>query len=155
MQEDLINEYQIKLERSYKRQKSTIQGVTLSESEELHGIKEYSTKMSVEDLTHIFPSGQKGVQEASDFIECLETLIIKSKKARDEIQKTEWERKQKREFDENLQCCVCFDNKKEILILPCRHLCICEKCSEGTGAASISKCPVCRCAISQKLKVYS
>lgn len=37
------------------------------------------------------------------------------------------------------ECVVCLENSKEILLLPCRHMCICSTC-----LTQIDKCPVCR-----------
>ncbi|XP_038046668.1 E3 ubiquitin-protein ligase SPL1-like [Patiria miniata] len=65
---------------------------------------------------------------------------------------------QLRERDQ--MCVVCYDKVKNILILPCRHLCCCKECldlitgsarSQGNAAA---KCPLCRRAITSSLEVY-
>lgn len=37
------------------------------------------------------------------------------------------------------ECVVCLENTKEVLLLPCRHMCVCTTC-----LAHIDKCPVCR-----------
>jgi len=37
------------------------------------------------------------------------------------------------------ECVVCLANGKEVLLLPCRHLCVCRECF-----VMIDKCPVCR-----------
>jgi len=36
-------------------------------------------------------------------------------------------------------CVVCFVNPKAVMLLPCRHLCVCEEC-----LPKIDKCPLCR-----------
>jgi len=46
-------------------------------------------------------------------------------------------------------CVICLDKKKEILLLPCKHLCLCSGCS-----SSVSDCPLCRLAIASKTTVY-
>ena len=46
------------------------------------------------------------------------------------------------------ECVVCLENMKEILLLPCRHLCICATC-----LTHIDKCPVCRCQFEEYICV--
>lgn len=51
--------------------------------------------------------------------------------------------------DENL-CSVCMLEKKNILLSPCNHLCVCEKCSTHIN----SLCPICRTPVKNILKVF-
>ena len=46
-------------------------------------------------------------------------------------------------------CCICMDNEKNIMLDPCGHICVCEKCSN-----KLETCPICRSKISAKKKVY-
>lgn len=46
-------------------------------------------------------------------------------------------------------CTVCFENAKNIALVPCGHVCICEVCSKH-----ISDCPLCRAKITYKCKIY-
>lgn len=51
---------------------------------------------------------------------------------------------------ESNKCVVCLNAKKEIMITPCNHICLCEEC-----AKKIEKnCPVCRTQISGRNKVF-
>jgi len=43
--------------------------------------------------------------------------------------------------DSERDCVVCLTEQKEIILLPCRHMCVCQSCF-----IHIDKCPVCRCA---------
>jgi len=46
-------------------------------------------------------------------------------------------------------CVVCMDAKRDMVCLPCGHVCLCSVCS------TLSKsCPICRCEVSQTLKVF-
>lgn len=47
-------------------------------------------------------------------------------------------------------CIVCKDHPREIILLPCGHVCLCEDCSEGIK----DNCPVCRALISSKSVAY-
>nr|CAD7462771.1 unnamed protein product [Timema tahoe] len=47
-------------------------------------------------------------------------------------------------------CVVCRQNPREMIILPCGHVCVCEDCSEGIA----NLCPVCRTKITNKTAAY-
>eukprot|EP01061_Rhynchopus_euleeides_P038457 TRINITY_DN65997_c0_g1_i1.p2 TRINITY_DN65997_c0_g1~~TRINITY_DN65997_c0_g1_i1.p2 ORF type:complete len:403 (+),score=137.30 TRINITY_DN65997_c0_g1_i1:55-1263(+) len=51
------------------------------------------------------------------------------------------------EEDEKM-CLACLSNKKDVLLIPCRHLCLCGACVEvmcdGTDPI---QCPICRCDV--------
>ena len=46
-------------------------------------------------------------------------------------------------------CCVCWENKKNVLFLPCKHCCICSKC-----AAKTTCCPLCRSPIASTTTIF-
>ena len=50
----------------------------------------------------------------------------------------------------NDTCCICLDGKKSVVLLPCRHLCLCEKCN----SPSLKKCPICRSTIESRMVVF-
>jgi len=50
--------------------------------------------------------------------------------------------------EENLLCSICLNSQKSILIMPCKHICMCEPCSVGIDA-----CPLCREKIEQKVRI--
>lgn len=50
---------------------------------------------------------------------------------------------------EDLACVVCLENTKAVLLMPCRHLCVCECCAEN-----IRDCPMCRSRIVSKQKSF-
>ena len=56
--------------------------------------------------------------------------------------------------EENSLCCICRDATKTILLLPCRHLCLCEDCSVSLQQRRGS-CPVCRETVRDTLRVYA
>ena len=72
-----------------------------------------------------------------------ETLELKSK---NEELKLEFER----EKDKRL-CDICTDNNKNILLMPCKHFCLCKKC---LSHENMSKCPLCRKPIESAIDVY-
>jgi len=55
------------------------------------------------------------------------------------------------EMGQNDQLCVvCLTNIKEIALLPCRHLCICDECSSLLFRSG-NKCPICRTVVASFL----
>ncbi|XP_026466075.1 mitochondrial E3 ubiquitin protein ligase 1-like, partial [Ctenocephalides felis] len=77
----------------------------------------------------------------------------KDLRLKDRLEKTRRERRVAAR-DKNLSgdqlCIVCVHNPKEIILLPCGHVCLCEDCSTQITDA----CPVCREAIEQKAAAY-
>jgi len=61
-------------------------------------------------------------------------------------------REVEREREDKL-CVICQDAEKCIMILPCRHLCICEGC-QGPLRSHRNTCPICRKPVKQTIKAY-
>lgn len=62
-----------------------------------------------------------------------------------------------REREDKL-CVICQDREKCIMILPCRHLCICQDCQlrlmQRTDQPHSRTCPICRKNVKQTIKAY-
>ena len=50
-----------------------------------------------------------------------------------------------------LFCCICLNNQRNVLFLPCKHVCTCVTCSRNDA---LRVCPLCKSVISQKMTVY-
>lgn len=46
---------------------------------------------------------------------------------------------------EGMQCAMCLEHKKNVLLKPCRHICLCVECARALHEKP--QCPVCRGAI--------
>jgi len=57
------------------------------------------------------------------------------------------------EEDERL-CIVCEDEKKEVILLPCKHMCLCKKCASTCLFKTLHECPMCRAMIGDSMEVY-
>lgn len=55
---------------------------------------------------------------------------------------------------EDIVCVICQDNLRCILMLPCKHLCLCNGCAKRITGLRRSQCPICRKPIAQTLRVY-
>jgi hypothetical protein len=59
---------------------------------------------------------------------------------------------QEPETSEDEQCRVCFDRKKDHVLVPCGHLILCAHCAP----VFVDKgCPLCRKTVRQVLKIYA
>ena len=58
---------------------------------------------------------------------------------------------------EKRKCVVCQDRKKSVLIMPCKHLCLCVQCADHIARSRIPGrrvCPLCRTRIKTIMNVY-
>ena len=50
-------------------------------------------------------------------------------------------------------CVVCQDRHKSVLLLPCRHLCVCAECADSRMLQQ--RCPMCRTRIQRRISVFA
>jgi len=58
---------------------------------------------------------------------------------------------------ERLECAVCKENEKVVMVTPCNHMCFCIGCANAAIDKGVSdaKCPVCRGDVKEFVKVFS
>ncbi len=49
-------------------------------------------------------------------------------------------------YDSNEDCVVCLSESQQVVLLPCRHMCVCRQC-----LSRIDKCPICRQTYSEHM----
>jgi hypothetical protein len=49
-----------------------------------------------------------------------------------------------------LDCVVCMNAPKNVCLIPCPHVCLCEECADGWSAP----CPICRADVTMQPKVF-
>jgi len=50
-------------------------------------------------------------------------------------------------------CCICWEHKKSVILLPCKHLCLCGKCSAANPG--LKTCPLCCAHVAEKMVICS
>lgn len=58
------------------------------------------------------------------------------------------------ETNEKNLCVICYDQPKSVVLLPCRHLCLCRNCLSKLKIYR-RECPMCRETFRQAIQVYS
>jgi len=48
---------------------------------------------------------------------------------------------------EGKECTICFTNKVDTVVLPCKHMCLCSDCAKDLRDRESQKCPMCRTTI--------
>lgn len=51
-------------------------------------------------------------------------------------------------------CIICESSKKQVVIVPCGHICMCLKCMKKLKDSSRPRCPLCRGRILEFIYVY-
>jgi len=97
------------------------------------GKREAVQAMTIEECEMI----EKNMKASLEAIEARKAVLIREKIG---LQK------------EQRLCVICQERDKCVVLLPCRHLCLCEDCSTHDG---LLLCPLCRQPIAHKIGVYS
>ena len=66
-----------------------------------------------------------------------------------ELKKKDKEEEEEEEKKDEHLCCICLENKADIVFIPCGHLSTCGRCT-----TNIKDCCVCRTNITQCVKVF-
>lgn len=120
----------------------------------LEDLKESSLEaLDIDTLTNL----EETLESTTSRVKRILERKIRDKEKEEQFQKIE---KANMERESQSLCCICRDEPKSVLLLPCRHLCVCENCAgissvNNTTIGVLEKCPVCRGTISQQLKVFA
>jgi len=56
------------------------------------------------------------------------------------------------EEESGRECVICMTEPRDTTVLPCRHMCMCNKCAKVLRLQS-NKCPICRCNVESLLQI--
>ena len=111
----------------------------------LHDNKTRKRKRDAQPTDSLEHQQEENFKRTKIKVEKVEASLSQSKKetaqAQDELE----------EAVDELNCIICMDKRKAILLLPCTHLNMCETCAQ---ALPEQICPTCRAPISKQQKVY-
>ncbi|XP_065657944.1 uncharacterized protein LOC136082484 [Hydra vulgaris] len=49
---------------------------------------------------------------------------------------------------------ICLVNNLQVVVFPCCHLCLCQRCADAIQSSSINHCPVCRGPTADFINVF-
>lgn len=53
-------------------------------------------------------------------------------------------------------CVICWNDRKTVVLLPCKHLCVCKSCSRKLwNSIQNETCPICRNNVDNLLEVFA
>jgi len=119
--------------------------------EQFFKMKEYLQQVNEE--MGLLRGEQSSIKEITSIGEC-ERLekIIKGTLLKLENHKSDLISKQlSKTQDEQKMCVVCQDEEKSVLLLPCRHVCVCKGCARNS---QLDNCPLCREEIVDRINVF-
>ena len=58
------------------------------------------------------------------------------------------------QVEEEALCVVCMDARKQHVMVPCMHVCVCEACAQRLLDARTPHCPVCRTPVDHSTRVF-
>jgi len=67
---------------------------------------------------------------------------------------TETANKVKEQIEDIRRCKICLSSCSVIMLLPCRHTCMCTSCNETHAQTDHVTCPVCRTPITDRINIY-
>ncbi len=98
------------------------------------------------------------VEEAKD-IKDMEAMLRKKKRSfHESMQSMPPETRSRITLDNDSNqntCVVCHDEVSIMAVVPCGHLCLCNRCSEVCMSGQSSTCPICRGNMQSVLRIYS
>ena len=74
---------------------------------------------------------------------------LSRKEKKDEVGEVEILRKQVDDLESTVQCVICFAASREVLLDPCKHMCLCKAC-----AKDCTDCPICRSPIESRVTIF-
>ena len=58
----------------------------------------------------------------------------------------------KNQLEDTSLCALCLDVPKCVVLLPCRHMCLCAGCSGSV--ANGDPCPICRAPVADRIETF-
>jgi len=145
------------LSLNLKKQKTSIDNLSIGKKNSFANVISWSSKFKQEtSLINKYSDTLNNLQYSISHSNINYDVIIDSLKKQNISLKNQnsIHLKQNQELQQKLNdvnlCEVCFENKKNILCIPCNHISVCSNCSNHIH----SKCPICRTPVTQTKIVY-
>ena len=103
-------------------------------------VKPLVQKIQVQGLTYVLKEIYGLEKQGRAFDEAAATTEGGAKKPEEEGGEPEAEEE---EEEDSTECVICMSSPRDTMVLPCRHLCLCNPCAEVLRHQA-DKCPICR-----------
>jgi hypothetical protein len=113
---------------------------TLQERDRL---KKELTDLKTMHSSEVSLGNNKSLAELTSLEEQLKRSLDRITKRKEELS---------RDLEEERSCVICRENPKTVLLMTCRHLCVCSECGHRE---ELDRCPLCREIILERINVYS
>ena len=145
--EDFLEGVSVQSKRQQEREEKLKKRLKLNQAQCRKLTKELNDLKS--DYNDLLGNGlrQKSIQELENLEETLRTSLRLVVEEKENLSKKKLE-----EEEEKRTCVICQVEAKSVLLMPCRHLCVCKGCSSRN---ELQKCPLCRLEIEEKIHVYA
>lgn len=158
--------YELKSELDIKASEAEVLRVQLEEEmigahvaqKEAHALKEQllDLKEHLLELTEelsLLRGEPEGLREVTTVAECAKVeRYLKASLARIEEHKASLINKIVSDnLEDSRMCVVCQANEKSVVLLPCRHVCLCKECASNE---LVEDCPLCREKIRDRITVF-
>ncbi len=140
-----LNKMSSKYTREVSQLKEHLKKMSSKYTREVLQLKEQSKKMSSKYTCEVSQlKEQLGKKNSED------TREVSQQKASDELTREVLQLKEQLAEEKNKDiCAVCLDKKRDILLLPCNHYCVCRSC-----LPKLKCCPLCTRTIDSSESVY-
>ena len=116
----------------------------------VHDLQQESEKLEAEMRTY---RGDSDIINSMSLEQCNETeRSLKETLDRVEKRKEFIIRNELGQQKEQRLCIICQEKEKSVVLLPCRHLCLCDDCASHED---LQQCPLCRKPIAHRISVFS
>ena len=137
-------------EKQLKQEKETARLQTISEKKKANELlaQKKSDDAEIRELLRLAKEHQKNIK-LKDEAERSELVRLAK-----EHEKKTCEKTQEQRAETANECCMCLEKTKNIVLVPCNHLCVCESCAEDLMKNPKASCPLCRATVEKIIKVF-
>ena len=103
-------------------------------------------------LAELYQAIRSEAAGAAAITELVKTMDDDSLSTLQERVQSEQQKRYQEKCNETL-CTICYDARRDVVCLPCGHVCMCSSCVNKMPGSQKKKCPVCRATVREHEQV--